>query len=108
MILNRKRKHKEEDSESSTLIEPDPKQAEQLSRARQELARMPESVPRSTRRIGRLPWSVGTKVGRTIYDADHNLIGMMDCIEMAVAVVTARNAFPPSREVPQGEGAPDE
>ncbi len=35
------------------------------------------------------PWRVGRKVGRTIYDADNNLIGCMDTIQDAAFVVTA-------------------
>lgn len=39
-----------------------------------------------------LPWRVGNKVGRTIYDADGNLIGCMDIREDAAALVEAVNA----------------
>ena len=35
------------------------------------------------------PWRVGRKVGRTIYDAENNLIGCMDSIRDAAYVVTA-------------------
>jgi len=42
-----------------------------------------------------LPWRVGTKVGRTIYDAGGNLIGVMDRIDDAKAVVAAMNAALP-------------
>lgn len=40
---------------------------------------------------GLLPWRVGSKVGRTIYDAHGNLIGVMDRQEDALAVVQAAN-----------------
>jgi hypothetical protein len=42
--------------------------------------------------LGTLPWRVGTKVGRTIYDARDRLIGTMDTRELAAAVVRAVNA----------------
>jgi hypothetical protein len=35
------------------------------------------------------PWRVGRKVGRTIYDANDRLIGVMDTVEDARAVVAA-------------------
>ena len=35
------------------------------------------------------PWRVGRKVGRTIYDADDRLIGVMDTVEDAQHVVAA-------------------
>ena len=38
---------------------------------------------------GEEPWRAGRKVGRTIYDAHDNLIGVMDTPEMASAVVAA-------------------
>lgn len=38
------------------------------------------------------PWRVGRKVGRTIYDADNRLIGVMDTVDDAVRVVEAVNA----------------
>ncbi len=39
----------------------------------------------------RFPWRVGRSVGRTIYDADDKLIGMMDTPELAAAAVHAVN-----------------
>lgn len=39
--------------------------------------------------MSNLPWRVGRKVGRTIYDADNNLIGCMDTIQDAAHVVHA-------------------
>lgn len=47
---------------------------------------------RPVRLLGARPWCIGSKVGRTIYDAEHNLIGVMDTIELASAVVRAVNA----------------
>jgi hypothetical protein len=41
--------------------------------------------------IGRRPWRVGTSVGRTIYDADDNLIGVMDTPLLAAEVVEGVN-----------------
>lgn len=38
-----------------------------------------------------LPWRVGRKVGRTVYDADDELIGVMDTRELAALVVAAVN-----------------
>lgn len=38
------------------------------------------------------PWRVGRSVGRTLYDADDQLIGLMDTPELARAVVEAVNA----------------
>lgn len=40
---------------------------------------------------GTPPWRVGRKVGRTIYDADDNLIGVMDEQRLAVLAVTCFN-----------------
>lgn len=37
------------------------------------------------------PWRVGRTVGRTIYDADDQLIGVMDTPGLASAVVAAIN-----------------
>lgn len=37
------------------------------------------------------PWRVGRKVGRTIYDADDVLIGLMDTPELAALVVASVN-----------------
>jgi len=37
------------------------------------------------------PWRVGRKVGRTIYNADDRLIGVMDTVVDAAAVVLAVN-----------------
>lgn len=38
-----------------------------------------------------LPWRTGRSVGRTIYDADDELIGVMDAPEDAALVVAAVN-----------------
>jgi hypothetical protein len=38
-----------------------------------------------------LPWRVGRSVGRTLYDADDHLIGVMDTPELAARVVEAVN-----------------
>jgi hypothetical protein len=38
------------------------------------------------------PWRVGRSVGRTIYDATDELIGLMDTPELAEVVVGAVNA----------------
>jgi hypothetical protein len=40
---------------------------------------------------GELPWRQGRKVGRTIYDANDELIGVMDTPELAAKVVKAIN-----------------
>lgn len=40
-------------------------------------------------------WRVGRKVGRTLYDAEDRLIGVMDTPELAQAVVDARNGVTP-------------
>jgi len=48
---------------------------------------------------GRKPWRVGRKVGRTIYDADDNLIGMMDTRELAAEVVRCVNVSLVSEEL---------
>ncbi len=37
------------------------------------------------------PWRVGTKVGRTIYNANNELIGVMDDRDLANAVVITVN-----------------
>lgn len=42
---------------------------------------------------GLAPWRVGRKVGRTIYDANDVLIGMMDTPGLAAVVVAAVNAW---------------
>lgn len=39
------------------------------------------------------PWRTGRKVGRTIYDADDRLIGLMDTPELAAWVVLAVNLW---------------
>ena len=41
---------------------------------------------------GKLPWRNGRRVGRTLYDADDNLVGMLDTAELAARVVAAVNA----------------
>ncbi len=41
--------------------------------------------------LGSLPWRVGTHVGRTVYDAQDNLIGTMDTPALAAQVVAAVN-----------------
>jgi hypothetical protein len=43
------------------------------------------------------PWRVGRKVGRTIYDANDQLIGVMDTPELAKRVVEAVNLAEPAR-----------
>lgn len=50
--------------------------------------------------VGKLPWRVGMRVGRTIYDADDNLIGMLDTAELAERAVEAvnRNIYAPDAE----------
>ena len=40
---------------------------------------------------GALPWRVGRKVGRTVYDAADRLIGVMDTPELAQKVVESVN-----------------
>ncbi len=40
---------------------------------------------------GEHPWRVGKRVGRTIYDANDQLIGVMDTPELAAQVVAAVN-----------------
>lgn len=40
-----------------------------------------------------LPWRTGRKVGRTIYDAQDELIGVMDTPELADRVVQAVNGL---------------
>lgn len=51
------------------------------------------------------PWRVGRHVGRTVYDANEYLIGVMDTREDAFLVVTAVNAVaaqpPPMRTEPK-------
>jgi hypothetical protein len=42
--------------------------------------------------IGSLPWRVGSKVGRTLYDSENRLIGLMDTRELAKKVADAVNA----------------
>ncbi len=39
-----------------------------------------------------LPWRIGRKVGRTIYNRDDELIGMMDTPYMAALVVECVNS----------------
>lgn len=41
--------------------------------------------------VGGLPWRVGRKVGRTIYDSEDHLIGVMDTRSLAAQVVAAVN-----------------
>ncbi len=52
------------------------------------------------------PWRVGRKVGRTLYDAEDNLIGVMDTQELAALVVEAVNneAVSWRYELPEEEG----
>lgn len=38
---------------------------------------------------GAHPWRVGKRVGRTIYDAHDQLIGVMDTPELAIIVVAS-------------------
>lgn len=59
-------------------------------------------------RVGVLPWRVGRKVKRTIYQQigpdpsdDDVLIGMMDTPELASEVVRTRNAFWPMYRGPR-------
>lgn len=55
-----------------------------------------------------LPWRCGRKVGRTIYDANNNLIGVMDRQQDAIAIVFAVNSCPGDHTdtppQPPGEG----
>lgn len=53
--------------------------------------------------IGKLPWRVGMRVGRTIYDADDNLIGMLDTAELAERAVEAVNRSFVSGSARRGE-----
>jgi hypothetical protein len=46
----------------------------------------------SAREWGATPWRVGRKVGRTVYDTNDTLIGVMDTPELAARVVAAVNA----------------
>lgn len=49
---------------------------------------------------GDLPWRVGRKVGRTLYDAHDRLIGVMDTPSLALIVVAMVNQLnaPPATE----------
>jgi hypothetical protein len=65
--------------------------AAQIAReADAEIAALRQGLPAP--QIGVLPWRVGRKVGRTIYDANDVLIGTMDTPELARIVVEAVNA----------------
>lgn len=39
------------------------------------------------------PWRVGRKLGRTVYDADDQLLGLLDTRELALLVVAAVNDY---------------
>ncbi len=53
---------------------------------------MPDYSPEQQRHgKSPLPWRVGTKVGRTIYDAADRLIGVMDTVDDAKLVVNSVN-----------------
>jgi hypothetical protein len=43
---------------------------------------------------GRRPWRVGRSLGRTVYDADDRLLGMLDTSDLAAVVVACVNAQP--------------
>jgi hypothetical protein len=43
--------------------------------------------------MGDTPWRVGSKVGRTVYDAHDRLIGVMDTPTLALLVVAAVNVM---------------
>jgi len=42
---------------------------------------------------GTTPWRVGTKVGRTLYDCEGRLVGVVDSPDMARMVVEAINGY---------------
>jgi hypothetical protein len=48
------------------------------------------------RNKGKKPWRVGRKVGRTLYDANNILIGVMDTPALAKQVVEAVNGAQPN------------
>lgn len=41
--------------------------------------------------LGKLPWRTGRRIGRTLYDANDQLVGVLDTPELAERVVTAVN-----------------
>jgi hypothetical protein len=43
--------------------------------------------------VGTLPWRVGRSIGRTLYDADDEFVGLLDTRELATRVVAAVNRF---------------
>lgn len=43
---------------------------------------------------GRRPWRVGRSLGRTVYDADDRLLGMLDTADLGAIVVACVNAQP--------------
>jgi hypothetical protein len=68
---------------------------------------MTNPAPRPGRPPSPRPWRTGTKVFRTIYDANDTLIGMMDTPEDAALVVKAVNAEATSDGAPpEGEATP--
>lgn len=52
----------------------------------------PKPKPSTSARVG-TPWRRGRSVGRTIYNADETLIGVMDTPELAALVVDAVNSW---------------
>lgn len=54
---------------------------------------------------GQAPWRVGRKVGRTIYDANDVLIGVMDTPGLAARVVHAVNLSAPRAHTIGGGGS---
>jgi hypothetical protein len=49
---------------------------------------------RAQAKPGRRPWRVGRSLGRTVYDADDRLLGMLDTPDLAAVVVACVNAQP--------------
>lgn len=43
--------------------------------------------------IGTTPWRVGRKVGRTLYDRNDRLVGVVDTPDIATLVVEAVNGY---------------
>lgn len=53
--------------------------------------------------LGALPWRVGRRVGRTLYDANGILIGMLDTAALALSVVLAVNAHWSAKDPDEGK-----
>jgi hypothetical protein len=65
---------------------------DRITELEEELRATRAELRRLRAELGELPWRTGRRVGRTVYDARGQLVGVLDTPELAAAVVEAVNA----------------